>query len=157
MKEVTKILNLPDIVEEKTPLTVIDQKPSVPAPIQAPTQSEEDENLERDFQLVKANLEELSAKGVYALDELVELAKTSQHASVYEAIAPLIKSLSETNQGILEAYLKRKRIKEPAKNTAPPPPAGSTTNITVDKAVFTGSTADLMKKIQDDSKSNISD
>ena len=91
----------------------------------------------------RANYYNLIEKGNEALDGILEVAKESQHPRAYEVAANMIKNLSDVTEKlmILQKQQQELQPKEPA---AP-------TNITVDKAVFVGSTADLLKKLKNES------
>lgn len=131
MTDLDDVQNLPVVQEVKETLPAIQQ----------PEESKADE----DFELVRSNLKELTDKGTWALDDLIELAKTSQHPKAFEVVAALIKTLADTNVNIMDAHLKLKLTKKTEKGEAPPP---GTTNNNIEKAVFVGSTADLQRMIK---------
>ncbi len=91
----------------------------------------------------RANYYNLIEKGNEALDGILEVAKESQHPRAYEVAANMIKNLSDVTEKlmILQKQQQELQPKEPA---AP-------TNINVDKAVFVGSTAELLKKLKNES------
>ena len=72
------------------------------------------------------------------MDELLHVAKESEAPRAYEVAATLIKNLSDLNKDLLEIQ-KRKRDLRPVETT---------NNINVDKAVFVGSTKDLVKLLK---------
>lgn len=93
--------------------------------------------VEDDAEFARTNIKELISKGNTAIDNLLLVANQSEHPRAYEVAAGLIKNLADLNKDLLEIQ-KRKRDLDPtqAKNN-------STTNI--DKAVFVGSTTELVK------------
>jgi Terminase DNA packaging enzyme len=93
--------------------------------------------VEDDAEFARTNIRELIAKGNSAIDNLLLVANASEHPRAYEVAAGLIKNLADLNKDLLEIQ-KRKKDLDPTqvKNT-------STTNI--DKAVFVGSTTELVK------------
>lgn len=93
--------------------------------------------VEDDAEFARTNIRELISKGNTAIDNLLLVANQSEHPRAYEVAAGLIKNLADLNKDLLEIQ-KRKRDLDPtqAKNN-------STTNI--DKAVFVGSTTELVK------------
>ena len=93
--------------------------------------------VEDDAEFARQNIRALIEKGTTAMDTLLQVANASEHPRAYEVAAGLIKNLGDLNKDLLEIQ-KRKRDLDPtqSKNT-------STTNI--DKAVFVGSTTELVK------------
>ena len=90
----------------------------------------------------RANYYNLIEKGNEALDGILEVARESQHPRAYEVAANMIKNLSDVTEKLM-ILQKQQRELQP-KDAAP-------TNINVDKAVFVGSTADLLKKLKNES------
>jgi hypothetical protein len=95
--------------------------------------------VETDTDIARQNIKDLIAKGKSAVDELAVVAKDSQHPRAYEVMATLIKSMSDLNKDLLELQ-KRKRDLMVTKDERP-----SGGDMNVDKAIFVGSTAELMK------------
>ena len=91
----------------------------------------------------RANYYNLIEKGNEALDGILEVAKESQHPRAYEVAANMIKNLSDVTEKLMILQKQQQELK-PKEPAAP-------TNITVDKAVFVGSTADLLKKLKNES------
>jgi len=95
--------------------------------------------VETDTDIARQNIKDLIEKGKSAVDELAVVAKDSQHPRAYEVMATLIKSMSDLNKDLLELQ-KRKRDLMVTKDERP-----SGGDMNVDKAIFVGSTAELMK------------
>ncbi len=93
--------------------------------------------VEDDAEFARQNIRTLIEKGNTAMDNLLLVANASEHPRAYEVAAGLIKNLADLNKDLLEIQ-KRKKDLDPtqAKNSG-------TTNI--DKAVFVGSTTELVK------------
>ena len=105
-------------------------------------QSEEDNP---DAHYSRANYYNLIEKGNEALDGILEVAKESQHPRAYEVAANMIKNLSDVTEKLMILQKQQQDLKP--KEAAPAGP----TNISVDKAVFVGSTAELLKKLKHES------
>ena len=90
----------------------------------------------------RANYYNLIEKGNEALDGILEVAKESQHPRAYEVAANMIKNLSDVTEKLMILQKQQQELK---------PKEATPTNITVDKAVFVGSTADLLKKLKNES------
>lgn len=93
--------------------------------------------VEDDAEFARQNIRTLIEKGNSAMDNLLLVANASEHPRAYEVAAGLIKNLADLNKDLLEIQ-KRKKDLDPsqARNNG-------TTNI--DKAVFVGSTTELVK------------
>jgi hypothetical protein len=99
--------------------------------VKAKTPSEDDADFAR------TNIRDLISKGNTAIDNLLQVATASEHPRAYEVAAGLIKNLADLNKDLLEIQ-KRKRDLDPTQSKG-----NLTTNI--DKAVFVGSTTELVK------------
>jgi hypothetical protein len=92
--------------------------------------------VEDDAEFARCNIRSLIEKGNQAMDQLLQVANASEHPRAYEVAAGLIKNLADLNKDLLEIQKRRKDLtgeNNPAKN------------INVDKAVFVGSTTELVK------------
>lgn len=127
-KNLAEILNtdyIPVAKEEDKPITI---------------HQESGENPDANYS--RANYYNLIEKGNEALDGILEVAKESQHPRAYEVAANMIKNLSDVTEKLM--ILQKQQLDLKPKEVAP-------TNINVDKAVFVGSTADLLKKLKNES------
>lgn len=96
--------------------------------------------VEEDANFARNNIRELIIKGNQAMDQLLAVAKESEHPRAYEVAATLIKSLADMNRDLLDLQKKRKDLIPNEDNFA-----GNTKNLNVDKAIFVGSTNELVK------------
>jgi hypothetical protein len=94
--------------------------------------------VDSDFEFARQNIRDLAEKGKIAVDNILEVAKATDHPRAYEVAATLIKNMSDINKDLIELQ-KKKRDLVPVKETSV---------VNVDKAVFVGSTADLIKQIK---------
>ena len=127
-KNLAEILNtdyVPVVRENDKPITV---------------HQSNNENPDADYS--RANYYNLIEKGNEALDGILEVAKESQHPRAYEVAANMIKNLSDVTEKLM--ILQKQQLDLKPKEAAP-------TNINVDKAVFVGSTAELLKKLKNES------
>ena len=97
-----------------------------------------EKQVENDAQFGRENIRGLIDKGGNALDSLLRVAKESEHPRNFEVVAQTLKNLGELNKDLLEIQ-KRKQDLEPKKTQ---------NEINVDKAVFVGSTNDLVKMLK---------
>jgi len=100
---------------------------------------ENDNSVETDTDFARKNIRELIQKGGNAIDDLLQVAKHSESPRAYEVAANLIKNLSDLNKDLLEVQKRKKDLVADK---------GSSKDVNIDKAVFVGSTAELMKLIK---------
>jgi hypothetical protein len=102
---------------------------------------EETSEVETDYQHARKNIKELTIKGNDALDKLIRVADESEHPRAYEVVATLMKTMADLNKDLLDIQKKKRDLvgKEVV---------SSDNSINVDKAVFVGSTSDLIKLIK---------
>lgn len=92
----------------------------------------------------RSNYYNLIEKGNEALDGILEVAKESQHPRAYEVAANMIKNLSDVTEKLMILQKQQKELRKDDPVAAPQ-------NINVEKAVFVGSTAELLKKLRNES------
>ena len=98
--------------------------------VKAKTPSEDDADFAR------TNIRDLISKGNTAIDNLLQVATASEHPRAYEVAANLIKNLSDLNKDLMEIQKRKKDLAPQSQRSG---------DINVDKAVFVGSTTELVK------------
>jgi hypothetical protein len=93
-----------------------------------------------DTEFARKNIKQLIDTGNKSLEQLAAIADQSEHPRAFEVLAGLMKNLADMNKDLLELQ-KRKRDLAP-KETSP------ANGVSIDKAVFVGSTAELVKMIK---------
>jgi hypothetical protein len=131
MKSIDK--NLSDIfdIDPITPTNVIEVKETAVVEIK-------DSTIEDDVEFARQNIKKLINKGGAAFDNLLLVANESEQPRAYEVVATLIKNLSDLNKDLLELQKRKKDLQgsDDKKQSG---------NVNVDKAVFVGSTTELVK------------
>ena len=129
-KNLSKILDIEEVSDaELLPTTITENEIIVK------------NDIDSDVDFARKNIKELIQKGNLAFDDLLKVAKESEHPRSYEVTAGFLKNLSDLNKDLLELQ-KRKKDLSPEQNP-------QTKNINVDKAVFVGSTTELVKFIKE--------
>lgn len=100
--------------------------------------------VENDTDFARTNIRELIKKGSSAVDEILQVAKHSEHPRAYEVAANFIKSMADLNKDLLELQKRKRELQMPSKDSG-------SKDVNIDKAVFVGSTAELMKLIKKES------
>ena len=109
----------------------------LPERVQIENQTDE-ENLDTDLKYTRENLYNLIERGTDAIEELVQVAKESEHPRAYEVVGQLLKTVSETNGKLLEMHKIKKDITREEREV-------SIKSQNVTNALFVGSTAELQK------------
>ena len=97
--------------------------------------------MDNDFLVARKNINSLLTKGNTAIDQLLLVAKETEHPRAYEVAANLIKTLGDLNKDLLDLQKKKKELSGTNSTSN-----GNTT--VIDKAVFVGSTNELVKLIR---------
>ena len=93
-------------------------------------------NVDDDAEFARQNIRELIQKGNDAVEGILHVAKESEHPRAYEVAANLIKNLSDLNKDLMEIQKRKKDLAPQSQRSG---------DINVDKAVFVGSTTELVK------------
>jgi hypothetical protein len=96
-------------------------------------------DVETDFNIARTNINSLLQKGNTAVDNLLNVAKETEHPRAYEVVANLIKTMADLNKDLLDIQKKRKELN----NNQP-----TSEKTVIDKAVFIGSTTEMVKLIR---------
>jgi hypothetical protein len=95
------------------------------------------DDIHLDFQYTRMNLKQVIEQGVHALDEMIEIAKSSQQARAFEVVATLVSTLSNANKDLLDLNKKYKDL-----NDGQSSKGGVTNNL------FVGSTTELLQMLK---------
>lgn len=95
--------------------------------------------IEDDAEYARQNLRTLIDKGNEAADHIISVAKQSDHPRAFEVVAGMLKNLADMNKDLLEIQKRKQELQ----------PKVTQQNITVDKAVFVGTAADLLKQLKE--------
>ena len=95
-----------------------------------------DDKIKSDYDYSRETYYDLLEKGRESLEDMIEVARSSEHPRAYEVLSGMIKNISDVNDKLMDLNKKnkdmnKKEVKQVASNT--------TNN------VFLGSTADLQK------------
>ena len=92
-----------------------------------------------DFEYARQTYHNILAKGSEAMEEMMEVARATEHPRAFEVLATTMKTLADVNGSLLDLHKKKKDMDK--KDQLPGLPlAGGTTN-----NLFVGSTAELQK------------
>jgi hypothetical protein len=97
--------------------------------------------VDDDAEFARQNIRNLIEKGNDAASHIVEIAKQSEHPRAFEVAAGMLKNLSDMNKDLLEIQKRKQDLQPKVTN--------NTQNLNIDKAVFVGSTAELLKQLKE--------
>ena len=107
---------------------------------------EEDQSVDTDFNYSRENLYNIIERGTDAMEGLLQVAQETEHPRAYEVIATLIKTITDTNDKVVDLQKKAKDIlsdSEVKKVTNNNLFVGSTTELT---KILGGNARDILKK-----------
>ena len=129
---------LPAVKEQKVPVPEKKEE----KPVELTKDANEDYNKSR------KTFDDLINKGIQAVEELSDIARGTQHPRDYEVLAKLIETVSKVSGDLYDIHKKTKQLNDaaiPVKKVF-----DDTSNINIDKAVFVGTTSDLLDKLKNE-------
>lgn len=137
-----------DIPVRGTGFPVVREDPPVVS--HAPTQFIELKDADEDYETTRKTLQGLLDSTTEAIRQMQAIAESSDEPRAYEVLGQLIKTQAATTAKL---YSLHREAVELRKNNAQTPEnrlkVENPTQINIDKAIFTGSSADLMSSISD--------
>ena len=124
-----------EILEITSLVPTSELKPEPAVRVQPKTDGKDDDI---DYNYARENYYNLIERNQDAIEEMLEIAKQSEHPRAFEVVGQLIKSGLDANKELMTLHKTKKELSMEK--------GGSTTN--VNNAVFVGSTADLQKLLK---------
>jgi hypothetical protein len=102
--------------------------------------SDKKDNVQNDYDYSRETLYELIEKGKDALENMIEVARESEHPRAYEVLSGLIKNVSDTNDKLMDLNKKQQAMyeKDEVKQVE-----------NQQNNFFLGSTTDIQKMLQE--------
>ena len=102
-----------------------------------------------DAELAKQNIRDLLQTGKETLEDLIEVARSSEAPRAYEVIATMMKQLADMNSQLLELYKKESEAAGPKKGVPGEVQDGASGNMTqINNTIFVGTTTELTKALE---------
>ena len=124
-----------EILEITSLVPTSELKPEAISRIKPKTDGKDDDI---DYNYARENYYNLIERNQDAVEEMLEIAKQSEHPRAFEVVGQLIKSGLDANKELMGLHKTKKELSMEK--------GGTTTN--VNNAVFVGSTADLQKLLK---------
>ena len=95
-----------------------------------------------DFEYARQIYHDLLAKGSESMEEMMEVARATEHPRAFEVLSNMMKNISDINGNLMDMHKKKKDFEQKDQKALP---QGQTTN-----NVFVGSTSDLQRMLQNE-------
>lgn len=99
-----------------------------------------EDQQENDYQYARDNFYNVIEKGTEALEDMLNVAKASEHPRAYEVVSTLMKTLVDANKDLVSMGEKKKKEEEPKGEDGKP---------VTNNNLFVGSTAELQQILKD--------
>jgi hypothetical protein len=117
---------------------------NLPVPVE---QAEDTTQEDTDIELARRTMSELLTTGAAAVEDLADIATTSQNARTFEVLGSLIKSVADVSKDLMEVHERKRKLKVPA---APTNTVGTAINNQYN-TIVQGTTSDILKQLRNDS------
>lgn len=98
-----------------------------------------DSDLSDAYQQSKNNLQEIIDQGKEAMNDILQIAKASEHPRAFEVFGTLLKNVTDANKELIAMQKQMREINGVKKES---------NNTNIDKAIFVGTTAELSKLLK---------
>ena len=98
------------------------------------------DKVEKDYDYARTNFYNIIETGTEALEQMLDVAKASEHPRAYEVVSTIMKTLVDANKDLVSMSSKKQESEE---QKSPSEKSVSNNNL------FVGSTADLQKLLKD--------
>lgn len=155
MDLLTDGVDTPDDIEPVNPFVLPDARKHKLPPVKTESKTTtEEEKIATDTEYARNNIYELIEHGMAAIQDIAHLAREQMHPRTYEVLSKLMKEVTENNISLIELANQKKAAlaKGNKQGDTPPDPSDPkqiTNNNNIDKAIFVGSSADLLKLLKD--------
>ena len=107
--------------------------------------NDSDGNVDNDFEYARQTYHDIIAKGSEAMDEMMEVARATEHPRAFEVLATTMKTMADVTNNLLDLHKKKKDIRTKGMPALPGTPV-------TNNNLFVGSTTDLQKMLLDQLK-----
>ena len=107
--------------------------------------NDSDGNVDNDFEYARQTYHDILAKGSEAMDDMMEVAKSTEHPRAFEVLATTMKTMADVTNNLLDLHKKKKDIRSKGPLSLPSTPV-------TNNNLFVGSTTDLQKMLMDQLK-----
>jgi hypothetical protein len=138
LSEALGIDNAIEIIPPSKPPAVVEEEKTYSNP-----------DADADYDLSRKTFRDLIGKGNDAMESLTDLARESESPRAYEVLANMMRTIADTTKDLYDLQKKAKELKvtsEPGKKVL------DNGSVNIDKAVFVGTTTELLKSLKENDK-----
>lgn len=107
--------------------------------------TDSDGNIDNDFEYARRTYHDIISKGSSALDDMMEVARSTEHPRAFEVLSTMMKTLADVNGNLLDLHKKKRDIRVKSPQSLPSTPV-------TNNNLFVGSTTDLQRMLMDQMK-----
>ena len=142
-KNLAEIFDVTPVEHTKpTPVVIHETRNSTPA-----TQTKLDKDLDEDYNMARNNIEEVIDTGKEAMATLMQIAADGQHPRSFEVLGQLMKTIVDANKELIAIQKQMRDMDGKQKG-------GKDGSTKIDKAIFIGSTQELLKSLKQEEKND---
>lgn len=101
-----------------------------------------DDKMDKDYEYARSNFYNVIESGTEALEQMLEVAKASEHPRAYEVVSTIMKTLVDANKDLVKMSTDKLKVEGESNSDSP---KGVTTN----NNLFVGSTNELQQLLKD--------
>jgi len=101
-----------------------------------------DDKIDKDYEYARSNFYNVIESGTEALEQMLDVAKASEHPRAYEVVSTIMKTLVDANKDLVKMSTDKLKVEDEVGDTAPK--LGTTNN-----NLFVGSTNELQQLLKD--------
>ena len=101
-----------------------------------------DDKMNKDYEYARSNFYNVIESGTEALEQMLDVAKASEHPRAYEVVSTIMKTLVDANKDVVAMSTKKVESEEKANSESP-------NGLTTTNNLFVGSTNELQQLIKD--------
>ena len=99
-----------------------------------------EDKADRDYQYARENFYNVIEKGTHALEDMLDVAKASEHPRAYEVVSTIMKTLVDANKYLVSMSDKKAEAEKPEEDKS---------GIVTNNNLFVGSTSELQQMLKD--------
>ena len=100
-----------------------------------------DDKMNKDYEYARSNFYNVIESGTEALEQMLEVAKASEHPRAYEVVSTIMKTLVDANKDLVKMSTDKVKVEEESREDPP--------KLTTNNNLFVGSTNELQQLLKD--------
>jgi hypothetical protein len=100
-----------------------------------------DDKMDKDYEYARSNFYNVIESGTEALEQMLDVAKASEHPRAYEVVSTIMKTLVDANKDLVKMSTDKVKVEEESREDSP--------KLTTNNNLFVGSTNELQQLLKD--------